>query len=57
MGGIVYYKFKKFAIKVKLCRLNVMQVYRWSIASVRHFAGGAQHRPYRPVSQEFMHYT
>ena len=27
------------------------------VASVRHFAGGAQLRPYRPSFQEFMHHT
>ncbi len=34
-----------------------MRVFRWFVARVRHFAGGAWLRPYRPESQEFMHHT
>ena len=36
---------------------GVLRAFRWYIARVRHFAGGAQLRPYRPIYQVFMHHT
>ena len=47
---------------IKLSQIHIpyihkLRAWRWCIASIRHLAGGAQLRPYRPVLQGFMHHT
>ena len=42
-----------------LCTMHgcALRAYRWFVARVVHFAGGARLRPYRPSLQEFRRHT
>ena len=57
--GIIHQKsILAMKVKVKICiYVSAMRVFRWFIARVGDFAGGAQLRPYRPSSQGFMHHN
>ena len=52
----IYVLYQTGVARIYALSISVMRACRWFVASIMHFAGGAQLRPYRPASQEFMYH-